>query len=113
MHATANGAPTKDTLQDVELLSATEFNGITTIKFRRKLDTCDEEQDRIITVCVYNQLMNTKISEDLLTTTSILLLHTMLLYLIINYEYSSFTHNVTIFSHQLPVPFFYTQCYYI
>ena len=61
MHATANGAPTNDKSQDVELLSATEFSGITTIEFRRKLDTCDEEQDRIITVCVYNQLMSTSI----------------------------------------------------
>ena len=54
MHATTNGAPTKDKSQDVELLSATELDGTTTIKFRRKLNTCDKEQDRLITVCTSN-----------------------------------------------------------
>ena len=50
MHATQNGRPFKDDSQNVELLSATESDGTTTIKFQRKLDTCDNEQDNIIMV---------------------------------------------------------------
>ena len=50
MYATAKSAPIKDQSQDAELLSATESNGITTVKFRRKLNTCDKEKDRVITV---------------------------------------------------------------
>ena len=50
MYATANGAPAKDMSQDVKLLSATESNGVTIVRFKRKLNTCDKEKDNVITV---------------------------------------------------------------
>ena len=50
MYATSNGAPVKDVSQDVTLISSTESNGITTISFKRKLNTCDKEKDYVITV---------------------------------------------------------------
>ncbi|XP_067938987.1 DBH-like monooxygenase protein 1 [Watersipora subatra] len=48
MFATTNSLPTKDASQDVKLLSAVEANGVTTVQFERKLDTCDENGDNII-----------------------------------------------------------------
>ncbi|XP_067938800.1 DBH-like monooxygenase protein 1 homolog [Watersipora subatra] len=49
MYATGNTLPTEDTLKDVTLISASEANGVTKVEFRRKLDTCDESGDNIIT----------------------------------------------------------------
>ena len=50
MYATANGAPVKDSSQDVTLVSATESNGETQVTFKRKLNSCDKEKDNIISV---------------------------------------------------------------
>ena len=50
MYATTNGAPVKDLSQDVTLLSSLESNGITKINFRRKLNTCDNDNDNEIKV---------------------------------------------------------------
>ncbi|XP_067947435.1 DBH-like monooxygenase protein 1 homolog [Watersipora subatra] len=49
MSATSNSLPIKDTSQDVRLISALEANGITRVQFQRKLDTCDDNEDNIIT----------------------------------------------------------------
>ncbi|XP_067933220.1 DBH-like monooxygenase protein 1 homolog [Watersipora subatra] len=42
-----NGFPTMDISQDVELLSGSEVNGVTTVKFTRKHNTCDD-RDMVI-----------------------------------------------------------------
>ena len=52
MYADANGAPVKDVSQDVKLLSAVEADGVTTVQFKRMIDTCDEEKDNIIMVWI-------------------------------------------------------------
>ena len=42
-YAERNGYPVEDTSQDVQLLSGSEVNGVTTIKFTRKHNTCDDK----------------------------------------------------------------------
>lgn len=49
MHADKNSLPLVDTTNDLALLSASESNGITTITYKRKIATCDDE-DNTITV---------------------------------------------------------------
>lgn len=43
MHGTENGQPILDTTQDLELLGGLEDESGTRILFRRKWDTCNEE----------------------------------------------------------------------
>ena len=50
-HAKRNGYPSVDKSQDVHLISGSESDGITTIKFTRKHNTCDDE-DMVIGVSV-------------------------------------------------------------
>lgn len=46
--------PAIDPIQNVELLSAEETGGTTTLEFRRKLEACDDpEKDRTIEVSYY------------------------------------------------------------
>ena len=42
-YAERNGYPVEDPSQDVQLLSGSEVNGVTTIKFTRKHNTCDDK----------------------------------------------------------------------
>ena len=42
-YAERNGYPVEDSSQDVQLLSGSEVNGVTTIKFTRKHNTCDDK----------------------------------------------------------------------
>jgi len=48
MHATANGLPSTDGSNDLELISSSEADGITTISFKRKIVTCDDGEDNDI-----------------------------------------------------------------
>ncbi|KAG4070170.1 hypothetical protein HA402_003860 [Bradysia odoriphaga] len=48
-YAPANGLPKRDDSQDWELLSSSESNGRTQLKFSRKLNTCDDVGDVAIT----------------------------------------------------------------
>ena len=50
MYTTDSGAPVEDKSQDVELISGKKENGISTVVFKRKLNTCDKENDRVIKV---------------------------------------------------------------
>lgn len=54
----STGEPVPDTSQDYVLLSSSENATHTTLRFRRKLDTCDEKFDVPITVRVNNSLVN-------------------------------------------------------
>lgn len=56
-HSTT-GEPVPDTSQDYVLLASSENATHTTLRFRRKLDTCDEKFDVPITVRVNNLLGN-------------------------------------------------------
>jgi len=49
MHATGNQLPLVDSSQDVSLVSASEVNGVTSVTFKRKINTCDDE-DAVIMV---------------------------------------------------------------
>ena len=46
-HALSQSLPVADKSQDVELISGSEADGITKIRFYRKLVTCDDEDRRI------------------------------------------------------------------
>ena len=48
-YAEKNGYPRVDKSQDVHLISASEADGVTTIKFTRKHNTCDDK-DMVIQV---------------------------------------------------------------
>lgn len=50
MYAKANGAPVTDAVQDVTLVSASETGGVTTVTFKRKINTCDTDDDNVIMV---------------------------------------------------------------
>lgn len=50
MKASSNGLPMMDKSQDVTMLSSSETNGITKISFKRKINTCDDEEDIMIMV---------------------------------------------------------------
>ena len=56
-YAERNGYPVEDPSQDVQLLSGSEVNGVTTIKFTRKHNTCDDK-DMVVGVrykfCVFS-----------------------------------------------------------
>lgn len=47
MSADSNSLPTQDTSQDVNLISATEQDGRTTVVFTRKVNTCDENDRQL------------------------------------------------------------------
>ncbi|KAF6023519.1 moxd1 [Bugula neritina] len=49
MHATGNQLPLVDSSQDVSLVSASEVNGVTSVTFKRKINTCDDEDAVIMT----------------------------------------------------------------
>ena len=49
-YASANGAPVVDDSNNVELVAAAETGGVTTVTFKRKLNTCDKDQDNKIMV---------------------------------------------------------------
>ncbi len=49
-YAPDKGQPTQDAQQDYDLVAASEREGRTTIRFRRRWDTCDEKNDMIIGV---------------------------------------------------------------
>ena len=51
MHAEKNGPPLIDASNDLELISSSEADGVTSITFQRKIATCDND-DNIITVSV-------------------------------------------------------------
>lgn len=53
MMADSNSLPKQDTSEDVKLISATERDGKTTVIFKRKLNTCDEN-DRQLKVHTVN-----------------------------------------------------------
>ena len=46
-HADGHVMPKIDSKQDYELISLKEDNGKTTMKFKRKLDTCDPQDNKI------------------------------------------------------------------
>ena len=46
-HADGRVMPNIDSQQDCELISLKEDNGKTTMKFERKLDTCDPQDNKI------------------------------------------------------------------
>ena len=46
-HADGRVMPNIDSQQDYELISLKEDNGKTTMKFKRKLDTCDPQDNKI------------------------------------------------------------------
>ena len=46
-HATNYSEPTVDEKQDYDLLSLTETDNITTMKFKRQFDTCDGQDNKI------------------------------------------------------------------
>ena len=46
-HADGRVMPNIDTQQDYELISLKEDKGKTTMKFKRKLDTCDPQDNKI------------------------------------------------------------------
>ena len=48
------GEPRVDDRQDYKLLHGAEKDGHTILKFERKLDTCDDAQDWMITVGVHS-----------------------------------------------------------
>jgi len=50
MYAEGNTSPIKDHIQDYELISGREEEGVTTIRFKRKWNTCDEVHDMNIGV---------------------------------------------------------------
>lgn len=47
-----NGWPIEDKEQNYELVGSSETNGVTVLKFKRKINTCDKE-DREIPVCYF------------------------------------------------------------
>ncbi|CAG7818101.1 unnamed protein product, partial [Allacma fusca] len=47
-HALEKGAPIQDIQQDYELIAAEEKDNKTTVRFRRRWETCDEKDDMII-----------------------------------------------------------------
>jgi len=49
MHGTGNWLPLVDSSQDVSLVSASGVNGVTSFTFKRKINTCDDE-DAVIMV---------------------------------------------------------------
>ena len=51
MSASANGLPSADANNDLELISSSEADGITTISFKRKIATCDKDDNSITVLC--------------------------------------------------------------
>ncbi|KAF6023515.1 moxd1 [Bugula neritina] len=49
MHGTGNWLPLVDSSQDVSLVSASGVNGVTSFTFKRKINTCDDEDAVIMT----------------------------------------------------------------
>ena len=47
MSASANGLPSAHANNNLELLSSSEADGITTISFKRKIATCDNDDNSI------------------------------------------------------------------
>lgn len=58
MHAMRNGKPIEDDIQNVELISGAEENGQTSVTFKRRHVTCDEENDMIIRVSMQTLISN-------------------------------------------------------
>ncbi|KAK3743943.1 hypothetical protein QZH41_020285 [Actinostola sp. cb2023] len=61
-YVTFTTTPTADTKQDLTLISSSENNGVTNIRFRRKLDTGDTAQDHAIKD--YHSMTTTKPTKD-------------------------------------------------
>ena len=55
-HATAEATPVKDAIQDYQLLEATQEDNLTTLVFKRKIDTC-EPDDYYFQVSLINSLI--------------------------------------------------------
>lgn len=49
MHASSNSFPSTDASNDLELLSSSETDGITTISYKRRIATCDDDDNIIKT----------------------------------------------------------------
>lgn len=66
-HADGHVMPKEDSQQDYKLISLTEDNGKTTMKFKRKFDTCDPQDNKIepgTTKVIYAYHPNDPSSED-------------------------------------------------
>ena len=48
MYGTSNSAPSEDSSNDVELISGSETDRRTSVTFKRKINTCDADHDRVL-----------------------------------------------------------------